>query len=110
MAEQTSQPPSLAAEAVPVPVETPGMDRELPSIPAGERGNAGAGLEPGTAQEVPVFQLMRRLDRPAPSQARGLAVGLTVAVEPSVEDLFVSFVDKERKGRLQWGTRIRTGG
>jgi ABC-2 type transport system ATP-binding protein len=34
-------------------------------------------------------------------RARGLAVGLAAMVEPSVEDLFVSFVDKERKGRVR---------
>jgi drug efflux transport system ATP-binding protein len=34
-------------------------------------------------------------------RARGLAVSLAAAVEPSVEDLFVSFVDKERKGRVR---------
>jgi len=34
-------------------------------------------------------------------RARGLTVSLAVAVEPSVEDLFVSFVDKERKGRVR---------
>jgi ABC-2 type transport system ATP-binding protein len=34
-------------------------------------------------------------------RARGVRVGLAVAVEPSVEDLFVSFVDKERKGRVR---------
>jgi ABC-2 type transport system ATP-binding protein len=34
-------------------------------------------------------------------RARGVRVSLAVAVEPSVEDLFVSFVDKERKGRVR---------
>jgi ABC-2 type transport system ATP-binding protein len=34
-------------------------------------------------------------------RARGLAVTLAATVEPSVEDLFVSFVDKERKGRVR---------
>jgi ABC-2 type transport system ATP-binding protein len=34
-------------------------------------------------------------------RARGIAVSLAVAVEPSVEDLFVSFVDTERKGRVR---------
>jgi ABC-2 type transport system ATP-binding protein len=33
--------------------------------------------------------------------ARGVTVGGVRGVEPSVEDLFVSFVDKERKGRLR---------
>jgi drug efflux transport system ATP-binding protein len=32
---------------------------------------------------------------------RGIATTLAVEVEPSVEDLFVSFVDKERKGRVR---------
>jgi hypothetical protein len=32
---------------------------------------------------------------------QGLAVGWAHDVEPSVEDLFVSFVDKERKARLR---------
>jgi len=34
-------------------------------------------------------------------RARGLEVGLAAEVEPSVEDLFVSFVDKERKRRVR---------
>jgi ABC-2 type transport system ATP-binding protein len=34
-------------------------------------------------------------------RARGVGVALAVAVEPSVEDLFVSFVDTERKGRVR---------
>jgi hypothetical protein len=34
-------------------------------------------------------------------RARGLEVGLAAEVEPSVEDLFVSFVDKARKRRLR---------
>ena len=34
-------------------------------------------------------------------RARGVQVTLAMAVEPSVEDLFVSFVDKERKGRVR---------
>jgi ABC-2 type transport system ATP-binding protein len=34
-------------------------------------------------------------------RARGLAVGSVRAVEPSVEDLFVSFVDRERKTRVR---------
>src|SRR6267142_245211 len=33
--------------------------------------------------------------------ARGLGVSLAAEVEPSVEDLFVSFVDRERKGRVR---------
>jgi ABC-2 type transport system ATP-binding protein len=33
--------------------------------------------------------------------ARGLAVSLAAEVEPSVEDLFVSFVDRERKDRVR---------
>ncbi len=33
--------------------------------------------------------------------ARGIAVTLAAEVEPSVEDLFVSFVDRERKGRVR---------
>ena len=33
--------------------------------------------------------------------ARGLTVTLAAEVEPSVEDLFVSFVDRERKGRVR---------
>jgi len=33
--------------------------------------------------------------------ARGLATSLVVEVEPSVEDLFVSFVDKDRKARVR---------
>ena len=31
----------------------------------------------------------------------GVETTLAVEVEPSVEDLFVSFVDKERKGRVR---------
>ena len=34
-------------------------------------------------------------------RARGLSVSLAAAVEPSVTDLFVSFVDKERMGRVR---------
>jgi ABC-2 type transport system ATP-binding protein len=34
-------------------------------------------------------------------RAHGVAVTLAVEVEPSVEDLFVSFVDKERKTRVR---------
>jgi ABC-2 type transport system ATP-binding protein len=34
-------------------------------------------------------------------QQKGLAVGWVRGVEPSVEDIFVSFVDKERKSRLR---------
>jgi ABC-2 type transport system ATP-binding protein len=33
--------------------------------------------------------------------ARGIVVTLAAEVEPSVEDLFVSFVDRERKGRVR---------
>src|SRR6266850_4154214 len=33
--------------------------------------------------------------------ARGIGVSLAAEVEPSVEDLFVSFVDRERKGRVR---------
>ncbi|MEX2147576.1 MAG: ABC transporter ATP-binding protein [Candidatus Rokuibacteriota bacterium] len=33
--------------------------------------------------------------------ARGIATGMAIEVEPSVEDLFVSFVDRERKGRVR---------
>ena len=33
--------------------------------------------------------------------ARGITVTLAAEVEPSVEDLFVSFVDRERKGRVR---------
>jgi ABC-2 type transport system ATP-binding protein len=33
--------------------------------------------------------------------ARGIGVTLAAEVEPSVEDLFVSFVDRERKGRVR---------
>jgi ABC-2 type transport system ATP-binding protein len=33
--------------------------------------------------------------------ARSIATGLAIEVEPSVEDLFVSFVDRERKGRVR---------
>ncbi len=34
-------------------------------------------------------------------RARGLTTGMAIEVEPSVEDLFVSFVDRERKGRVR---------
>ena len=34
-------------------------------------------------------------------RARGLTTSMAVEVEPSVEDLFVSFVDRERKGRVR---------
>jgi len=34
-------------------------------------------------------------------RAHGISTTLAVEVEPSVEDLFVSFVDKERKGRVR---------
>jgi len=34
-------------------------------------------------------------------RAHGIGTTLAVEVEPSVEDLFVSFVDKERKGRVR---------
>ena len=34
-------------------------------------------------------------------RARGVGVRWIRAVEPSVEDLFVSFVDKERKQRVR---------
>jgi len=34
-------------------------------------------------------------------RARGIGVRWIRAVEPSVEDLFVSFVDKERKARVR---------
>ena len=34
-------------------------------------------------------------------RARGITVGWARAVEPSVEDVFVSFVDRDRKGRVR---------
>jgi ABC-2 type transport system ATP-binding protein len=40
-------------------------------------------------------------DLAAELRARGVGVRATHAVEPSVEDLFVSFVDKERKARIR---------
>jgi ABC-2 type transport system ATP-binding protein len=43
-------------------------------------------------------------------RARGLAVGWIGAVEPSVEDVFVSFVDAERKGRVREQLRAVAGG
>jgi len=43
-------------------------------------------------------------------RARGVAVSLAVPVEPSVEDLFVSFVDKERKGRVREQLRALAAG
>ena len=46
--------------------------------------------ERGTAEDVAAY--LKR---------HGLAVGWVREVEPSVEDLFVSFVDKERKARLR---------
>jgi ABC-2 type transport system ATP-binding protein len=41
-------------------------------------------------------------------RARGLTVGSVRAVEPSVEDLFVSFVDRERKSRVREQLRALT--
>jgi ABC-2 type transport system ATP-binding protein len=46
----------------------------------------------------------REIDGPAVTaylSAHGVAVASVRAVEPSVEDLFVSFVDKERKTRIR---------
>jgi drug efflux transport system ATP-binding protein len=46
----------------------------------------------------------REVDGPAVTAylgAHGVAVAAVRAVEPSVEDLFVSFVDKERKTRIR---------
>lgn len=43
-------------------------------------------------------------------RARGIAVGWARAVEPSVEDLFVSFVDKERKARVREQLRALAAG
>jgi ABC-2 type transport system ATP-binding protein len=43
-------------------------------------------------------------------RGRGLAVGWVRAVEPSVEDLFVSFVDRERKSRLREQLRALEAG
>jgi len=40
--------------------------------------------------------------------ARGIALTWVREVEPSVEDLFVSFVDKERKGRIRQQLRALT--
>jgi ABC-2 type transport system ATP-binding protein len=43
-------------------------------------------------------------------RARGLTVGWVRAVEPTVEDLFVSFVDRERKSRLREQLRAVAAG
>jgi ABC-2 type transport system ATP-binding protein len=43
-------------------------------------------------------------------RTRGVDTTLAVEVEPSVEDLFVSFVDKERKGRVREQLRAVAGG
>ena len=40
---------------------------------------------------------------------KGIAVGWARSVEPSVEDIFVSFVDKERKSRLREQLRAVSG-
>ena len=39
----------------------------------------------------------------------GVAVGWAHGVEPSVEDIFVSFVDKERKARLREQLKALSG-
>src|SRR5262249_16751752 len=44
-----------------------------PEAGAGTRREAGAGLQPGAAPQVPALQLMRWLDGPAPGQSRDLA-------------------------------------
>jgi ABC-2 type transport system ATP-binding protein len=43
-------------------------------------------------------------------RARGLVVGSVRAVEPSVEDLFVSFVDRQRKSRVREQLRALAAG
>ena len=42
-------------------------------------------------------------------RGRGIGVRWIRSVEPSVEDLFVSFVDKERKARVREQLRALTG-
>ncbi|MGI5255419.1 hypothetical protein [Actinacidiphila glaucinigra] len=56
VAEPTVQAPAPAAQpAAAAAVEAPGMDRELPSIPAGESGDAWASVEPGVVSQRPRF-------------------------------------------------------
>ncbi len=72
-------------------------------------GDALAAL-PAVEEVVRVGGRLRLIVSPGGPDAEGVAallrdegrrVGLVRQVEPSVEDLFVSFVDKERKGRVR---------
>ena len=102
----------LIATGSPAEIKTRAFGRLVVEIAASDPRAAGEALADWDAVEevVRAGARLRLIIVPGGPDAdavaaflrtRGIEVSLAVAVEPSVEDLFVSFVDKERKGRVR---------
>jgi ABC-2 type transport system ATP-binding protein len=102
----------LIAQGPPAKIKSETFAREVCELEADDPARAGEALGEMDAVEE-VVRVGRRLrvilapNGPTPEQVadalrgHGVTVRWIRAVEPSVEDLFVSFVDKERKSRVR---------
>ncbi len=110
----------LIAQGPPARIKSEAFAREVCELEADEPARAAEVLADWDAVEevVRVGGRLRLILAPgAPSadavaaalRERGIGVRWIRAVEPSVEDLFVSFVDKERKGRVREQLRALAG-
>ncbi len=102
----------LIAHGSPAAIKRERFDRVVVELEADDLREAAEALGEGEAIEevVRVGNRLRVIVAPGASDAaaipallaaRGVTVGSLREVEPSVEDLFVSFVDKERKTRVR---------
>ena len=102
----------LIAQGPPARIKSETFARDVLELEVDETARAAEALGDWDAIEEVVrvgarLRIILAPGGPAPEvvastlQARGIGVRWIRAVEPSVEDLFVSFVDKERKARLR---------
>jgi ABC-2 type transport system ATP-binding protein len=109
----------LIAQGPPARIKAETFAREVCELEADDPARAAEMLADWDAVEEVVrvggrLRLILTPGGPAPDEvaaslrARGLDVRWIRAVEPSVEDLFVSFVDKERKARVREQLRALT--
>ena len=102
----------LIAQGPPARIKSETFARDVLELEVDETARAAEALGDWDAIEEVVrvgarLRIILAPGGPAPElvastlQARGIGVRWIRAVEPSVEDLFVSFVDKERKARVR---------